>query len=131
MAAIVGSVSVSLDRSKLAARLKRGDEAAGPVLAEQIIHDCNLYSTPDDGAHALKNSAKPEKLADGCWAATWNTVYAAYQYYGCRPDGSRVIQNHTMDYTPNPSTQWCETAKARFGEDWGVVAQKEHTKGAR
>ena len=106
MAVNVGGVTVSLDRAHLKARMERGSEAAGAALSGRV-----------------------EKI-DGDWAATWNTVYAAHQFYGCWPDGSHVVHNHTQGYTENPSTQWTEVTRARYAEDWRAVAQKEHTKGA-
>ena len=143
MAVNVGSVTVSLDRAHLKARMERGSEAAGAALAEQVLSNCNQYAVPDDGEHTLKDSGRVEKI-DGDWAVTWNTVYAAYQFYGCWPDGShkildgppvynsegKKIRGHTQGYTDKPSTHWTETTRARYAEDWRAVAQKEHTKGA-
>ena len=129
MAVNVGSVTVSLDRAHLKARMERGSEAAGAALAEQVLSDCNQYAVPDDGEHTLKDSGRVEKIDDE-WAVTWNTVYAAFQFYGCWPDGSHVVHNHTQGYTENPSTQWTEVTRARYAEDWRAVAQKEHTRGA-
>lgn len=129
MAVNVGSVTVELDRAHLEARLKAGKEAAGPAICEQILADCNQYAVPDDGEHTLKDSGRVEQIEDE-YAVTWNTVYAAYQFYGCWPDGSHVVHNHTQGYSQNPSTQWTEVTRARYGKDWNVVAQNEHTKGA-
>lgn len=123
------NVTVTLNRAHLTARFERGKEAAGRVLAQKIIDDCNGYSVPDDGEHALKDSARPEKV-DGKWAATWNTVYAAYQYYGCWPDRSHAIRHHTPGDTPNPSIMWTEPARAKYGKSWERVAQREFIKGA-
>lgn len=122
-------VSVKLDRAHLRARMASGRERAGQALAEQILADCNQYSVPDDGEHTLKDSGRTEKI-DGAWASTWNTVYAAYQYYGCWPDGSHVVQNYTPGYSQNPSILWCEAAKGRYGSDWEKVARMEYVKGA-
>lgn len=123
-------VTVNLDRAHLAARLDRGREACGPILARQILDDCNNYSVPDDGEHILKSSGRSDERLGEDFAATWNTVYAAYQYYGCWPDGSHVVRNHTQGFSENPSTQWCEAAKERYGDDWQIVAQREFVKGA-
>lgn len=103
----------------------------GEILAEQILQDCNEYSVPDDGEgpQGLKASGRPEKV-DGDWAATWNTVYAPYQWYGCWPDGSHVVKNHTPDYSINPSTQWGPEAEKVYGDDWDRVAQREHVRGS-
>lgn len=130
MAINVGSVTVTLDRAHLKARMEAGTDKAGAALAEQVLSDCNQYAVPDDGEHALKDSGRVEKI-DGDWAVTWNTLYAAFQFYGCWPDGSHVVHNHTQGYTENPSTQWTETTRARYKEDWDTVAQREHEKGAQ
>ena len=124
-----GQITVTLNKAHLTARFRQGKEYAGPILAEQILQDCNQYSVPDDGEHILKSSGRVEKVDDD-YAATWNTVYAAYQFYGCWPDGSHAVQNHTQGYTTNPSIQWTEAARARYGADWQIVAQREFVKGA-
>lgn len=123
------SVRVELDRAHLAARLDRGKEHCGPALAEQILSDCNQYAVPDDGEHILKSSGRVEKYGEDN-AATWNTVYAAYQFYGCWPDGSHQIHDHTQGYTQEPSTMWTETTRGRYKTDWDTVAQREFVKGA-
>ena len=129
MAANVGGVTVELDRAHLTARMGKGTEAACAALAEQILADCNQYAVPDDGEHILKGSGRVEKIDDD-YAVTWNTVYAAFQFYGCWPDGSHVVHDHTQGYTENPSTQWTEVTRARYNDAWQAVAQKKHQEGA-
>ena len=126
---MASKVKVELDRAHLTARMKAGKEHCGQFMAQQIIDDCNLYSVPDDGENTLKDSARPEKIGED-WCATWNTVYAPYQYYGCRPDGTHVVKNHTQGYTADPSTVWCEHARDRYGKDWAEVAQREFARGS-
>ena len=128
MAHEVGSVTVSLNRAHLSARLKRGNDRAGKALAEQILGDCKAYTPRDKGA--LQASAAPDKV-DGYWCATWNTPYAAYQWYGCWEDGSHVIQNHDLSHNKKATTQWAEAARAEYGAKWGIVAQKEHVQGGK
>ena len=123
------SVKLEMDRAHLTARMRAGAEKCGKFMAEQILHDCNQYAVPDDGEHILKNSGRVEK-ADEDYAATWNTVYAAFQFYGCWPDGSHVVHNHTQQYTENPSTHWTETTRGRYGDVWEGQAQKAFTEGA-
>lgn len=144
MAINVGSVSVTLDRAHLKARMEAGTDKAGAALAEQVLSDCNQYAVPDDGENTLKDSGRVEKI-DGDWAVTWNTLYAAYQFYGCWPDGSHKIldgepiydkngkklRGHTQGYTDKPSTHWTETTRGRYKEHWDTVAQREHEKGAQ
>lgn len=123
-------VKVTIDRAHLAAKISAGKKQAYPILAEQILQDCNMYAVPDDGEHMLKSSGRTEERNDG-YVVTWNAVYAAYQYYGCWPDGSHVVKNHTQGYTLAPSTLWLETTKARYGNDWTIVAQREFERGLR
>lgn len=123
------SVHVQLDRAHLQARLQKGKEHCGPALAEQIKSDCNQYSVPDDGEHILKDSARVEKVGED-HAVTWNTVYAAYQFYGCWPDGSHQIHNHTQGYTQAPSIMWTEAARRQYKKAWDIVAQKNFVEGA-
>ena len=125
----MSNVTVQLDAAHLTARFQRGKDHAGPILCEQILSDCNQYSVPDDGEHTLKDSGRVEQMGDD-FAVTWNTVYAPYQFYGCWPDGSHQIHNHTQGYTQNPSIQWTEPAHARYGKDWEQVMQNEFVKGA-
>lgn len=123
------AVKVTFDRAHLAARFRKGKETCGQGTAEQILQDCNLYSVPDDGEHTLKDSGRVEQIGDE-YAATWNTVYAAFQFYGCWPDGSHAVKNHTQGYSLHPSIMWTEAAKKAYCKDWNIVAQREFVKGA-
>ena len=122
-------VQVMLDRAHLAARMAKGTDVAAAALAEQILADCTQYAVPDDGEHILKGSGRVEKIDDD-YAVTWNTVYAAFQFYGCWPDGSHVVHDHTQGDTENPSTQWTEVTRAHYKDAWDAVAQKHHLEGA-
>ena len=119
-------VSVSLDRAHLTARLEKGKEAAGYALANQILADCRPFVPHAEGT--LEASGRAEKVGEE-YAVTWNTVYAAYQYYGCWPDGSHVVVNHNHDINIRATTMWVEAAKAEYGKDWEIVAQKEFVRG--
>jgi len=121
------AVKVNLDRAHLAARMQKGKERCGPFLAEQILGDSRPYTPHAEGT--LEDSARVEKIGDD-YAVTYNTVYAAYQWYGCWPDGSHVIQNHNTDVNSLATTQWIEAAKKQYGRDWHKVAQREFVRGA-
>jgi hypothetical protein len=107
-----------------------GKAHAGPILAEQILHDCNQYSVPNDGEGTLRDSGRVEAIGQD-YAATWNTVYAAFQFYGMWPDGSHVIKHHTQGYARAPSIMWTESAKRAYGKKWETVAKREYVKGAK
>lgn len=119
------SVTVTLDEAGLSSRLENGRLKAESMVAEQIIADCNQTYVPRQEG-TLRDSARPEEH-DGHMAAVWDTVYAAYQYYGCWPDGSHVIKNHT---TAGTTTLWCEAARGAYGSDWERVAQNAFKEGA-
>ena len=121
-------VTVTMNRAHLQAKINRGKDVAGAALAEQILADCNNTFIPwSEGT--LRDSGRVEKVGED-HAATWNTVYAAYQYYGCRPDGTHVIHNHNTDHHPEATTLWCEAARGRYGSDWDKIAQKKFVEGA-
>lgn len=122
-----GTVTVKLDRAHLAARMRAAKEHAGPILAQQILDDCRPYTPHDQGT--LEASGRVEKIGDD-YAATWSTVYAAYQYYGCWPDGSHVVRNHDLSINALATTQWAEHAHNAHREDWQAVAAREHARGA-
>ena len=124
---MASSVTVRLDRAHLAARMKRGKEHCGPLLAEQVLGDSRPYTPHAEGT--LEDSARVEQIGED-YAVTYNTVYAAYQWYGCWPDGSHVITRHNTDINANATTQWIEAAKKTYGRDWNIIAQREFVKGA-
>ena len=128
----VGLITVSIDRAHLQARMNRAKEKAGYALAEQILEDSNKLAPYSGGsiqsAGSLRASGKTERLPDGDFAVSWEGVYIPYQWYGCWPDGSHVIRNHT---TADTHTQWAEVARQRHGKRWGEIAQKEHVEGGK
>ena len=46
---MAGRVKVTLDRAHLAARMQRGKDHCGPILAQQIIDDSKPYTPHDQG----------------------------------------------------------------------------------
>lgn len=123
----MGQVTVKLDRAHLAARMQRGKDIAGAAVVEQIISDCGPFTPHDQGD--MESSARAEQI-DGDYAATWNEVYAAYQYYGCWPDGSHVVHDHDTSINAQATTLWAEAAHDRYGDDWEKLVQKKHVEGA-
>lgn len=109
---------VIFDAAKVANKIKRCARTAESAVADQIIADSRQY-VPADDEGTLRDSARVETNGDGT-QVTYNTPYAAYQYYGCYPDGSHVITQHT---TAGTRTQWLEYAKSLYNEKWLRVAQ--------
>ena len=117
------SSKVIFNTSAFYAKTTKAKRRAEMAIADQIIADSRQF-VPDDGEHTLRDSARIELDGDGT-KVTYNTPYAAYQYYGCYPDGSHQIANHT---TAGTTTQWIEHAKDINAENWhrvGVNAFKE------
>ena len=124
---MASNVIVKLDRAHLAARMRAAKAHCGPILAQQILDDSRPFTPHDQGT--LEDSGRVEQIGED-WAATWNTVYAAYQWYGCWPDGSHVVRHHDTSINAQATTQWAEAAKDRYGKDWAIVAQRAHARGA-
>ena len=122
-----GQVAVQFDRAHLVARLEKAKEYMCAEVAEEILADSRPYTPHDQGA--LEGSGTVEQIGRD-YAVTWNTVYAAYQWYGCWPDGSHVITNHDTSINAQATTQWAEAAKRRYSKDWQIVAQREFVAGA-
>jgi len=125
----MANVTVKLDRAHLAAKMRNASDHCGKELAEQILGDSRPFTPHANGSPApMEDTGKVEKIGDD-YAVTYNTVYAAYQWYGCWPDGSHVIKNHDTSVNSQATTQWIEAAKKQHGRDWHTVAQREHVKG--
>lgn len=118
------SVRVEINKTRLQRRFAAGKKAGEAALAEQVLSDSTNF-VPSDGENTLRDSGRPEVIS-GEQAVTWNTPYAAYQFYGAWPDGSHQITHHT---TSGTTIQWTETAKRRYLEEWRKVAENAYKKG--
>ena len=58
----------------------------------------------------------------------WDTVYALFQWFGVRADGTHRVQHYT---TAGTGTQWVEKARAAHEEEWREIAQKKFTEALR
>ena len=117
-------IRVEINKTRLQARLKKKKKMAEAALAEQVLSD-STHFVPSDAESTLRDSGRPE-IVGGDQAVTWDALYAAYQFYGCWPDGSHQIVNHT---TAGTTIQWTETAKQRYLEDWRKVSENAYKKG--
>jgi hypothetical protein len=111
------SSRVVFDTAGFMSKVKQASRKAENALADQIIADCRQYVPKQE--NTLRDSARIEHEDNGT-QVTYNTPYAAYQYYGCWPDGSHQIRNHT---TSGTMTKWIEHAKASNNAKWLRVAQ--------
>lgn len=123
---MAGQVEVIFDRAHLVARLERAKEYMCAEVAEEVLADSRPYTPHDQGA--LEGSGTVEQIGRD-YAVTWDTVYAAYQWYGCWPDGSHVIKNHDRFINAKATTKWAEAAKAQYGKSWLETARKKFKEG--
>lgn len=93
------------------------------AVAEQMRTDCSDF-IPDDGEHLLSDSGRIEAPQKGSRDLVWRKVYAGYQYFGIRADGTHKVRNYT---TPGTGKLWVEVAQAANGANWEKVAQKAFT----
>ena len=111
------AVKISIDRSRVAARIKAGKNAMVHAVAEQALSDCNYFARKDQGT-LIQSSETASDLSAG--ELVWNTPYAKRVYYTGTP---------SQDVNPNASLMWCEKAKDTYGSDWNAIAQKSFDKG--
>lgn len=102
----MANVTLKMNKaSAIASRLKTSfDQNVLPVLAEQILSDCNTYVRKQDGT--LADSAHLER---GGKDIVWSTRYAKKVYYTGIP---------RTNVNPNASLRWCEVAKRAHSKEW-------------
>ena len=116
---------IKTNRAAWKATLEVGAEIASQALAEQMMND-SLDHIPDDGDHTLRDIGRIEKTGQGQYDLVWSNVYAGYQWYGMREDGTHVVENYT---TPGTGKAWVDTAKEQSQDKWDTVAQNAFSKG--
>ena len=112
-------VEVKTDRAKWKSIVEKAADNAVEGLADQMMND-SLPFIPDDGESLLRDAGRIEKTGKGIRYLVWSLVYAGYQWFGVRKDGTHVVKNYT---TPGTGTKWVDRAKARFKSAWDKVAQ--------
>lgn len=122
------SVVVKTDRKKWAGVVNNAAGKAAYALAEQILADSEQYVPYSGGssqsAGNLRESGKVVKGDSGTMYVVYDTVYALYQWYGIRADGTHAVKNYT---TAGTGKQWVEKAKAKNIAKWRDIAQKDFT----
>lgn len=119
------SFEIKTNRAAWKAALEKAADEAAAALAEQMMSD-SRDRIPDDGEHTLRDIGRIEKLDTGERDLVWSNVYAAYQWYGMRVDGTHVVENYT---TPGTGKAWVDTARAENKDKWDKVAQNAFAKG--
>ena len=76
------AVKISIDRSRVAARIKAGKMAMVSAVAEQALSDCNYFAKRDQGT-LIESSQTASDVENG--QLVWDTPYARRQYYTGAP----------------------------------------------
>lgn len=119
------SVQIKTNWSAWIAAVEAGADAASAALAEQMLADSRDY-IPDDGEHMLRDIGRIEAKKTGERDLVWSSVYAGYQWYGVRADGTHAVQHYT---TAGTGKAWVDEAKSANGAAWKLVAQNGFNKG--
>ena len=122
------AVIVKTDKAEWIGAINQARDVAAYALAEQMLADSEQYVPYSGGssqsAGNLRESGKVEKGESGRFYLVWDTVYALYQWFGVRADGSHRVRKYT---TPGTGTQWVDKAKAAKQDNWQKIAQKKFT----
>ena len=120
------AVIVKTNRAKWAQVVGQASETAVYALAEQMLQDSEKYVPYSGGsiqsAGGLRESGKVVKGESGTMYLVWDTVYALYQWFGIRKDGTHPVKNYT---TPGTGKLWVEEAKKHYKPRWDDIIQKE------
>lgn len=124
------AVIVKTDRQKMRRMIGQASQQAAYALAEQMLADSERFVPYSAGssqsAGNLRESGKVVRGENGVMYLVWDAVYALYQWYGVRADGSHKVQRYT---TPGTGKQWVEAARAQYADRWQQIAQKEFNGG--
>jgi hypothetical protein len=124
------AVIVNTDRQKMQSVIWKASDLARYALAEQMLADSEKFVPYSAGssqsAGHLRKSGKIVKGENGVLYLVWDTVYALYQWFGVRADGTHRVRHYT---TAGTGRQWVEIARSQYGDRWHDIAQKEFNKG--
>ena len=120
------AVIVKTDRQKLQQVIGKASQLAMYAVAEQMLADSEKFVPYSGGssqsAGGLRESGKVVKGEDkGIFYLVWDTVYALYQWFGVRADGTHRVHNYT---TAGTGKQWVEAARKKNSDKWRDIAQK-------
>lgn len=108
------------------AAVQAGAEEAVEALANQMMNDSLQYIPKNRSI--LRDSGSIKKEKKGVRFLVWRTVYALYQWYGVRTDGTHRVKKYT---TRGTGTQWVEKAKAKRLSAWTKVVKNAFAKGMK
>lgn len=123
------NVNINIDTKKLMANINASCAKATMAVANQVLKDSNYYVPVDTSMlqkSAIIHSNTSSNKASVEWGAlprnkngdiTYNTSYAAAQYYGEHFD-------HSKQRNTNATHHWFEVAKQNKLKDWIELAKK-------
>lgn len=123
------AVIVKTNRQKWINAVNTAGDKAMYALAEQMLADSEKYVPYSGGssqsAGGLRESGRVVKGEDkGIFYLVWDTVYALYQWFGVRADGTHRVRNYT---TPGTTKLWVDAARKKNSDKWRTIAQKKFT----
>lgn len=102
-------MKLDINPEQIQAKIDAAWKKGLPVLANDILRDCNEFCKLDKGD--LRGSSQmASRLEEGI--LRWDTPYARRQYWGI-----------PTAYEPGTCWQWCEAAKAKYGQRWAEQAE--------
>lgn len=116
-------VNITTNRSAWKNALSKASLNAEKALGEQMLSDSLNYIPKQEGS--LRDSGRLETDNEGAFLS-WKGVYAAYQWYGMRADGTHVVHNYT---TPGTGKMWVDAAGQANKSKWQQVAQNAFDRG--
>jgi hypothetical protein len=120
------SVIVKTNKAKWIDAVNNASGVAAYALAEQMLADSEKFVPYSGGssqsAGGLRESGHVVQGENGNMFIVWDTVYALYQWFGIRADGTHKVHNYT---TSGTGKQWVEKAREQYGDRWREIAQKE------
>ncbi len=120
------SVTVKTNRAAWENAVMRAADQAVAALAEQMMNDSRDKIPKQEGT--LRDIGRIEKPQEGDRDLVWSNVYAGYQWYGMRADGTHVVRHYT---TPGTGKMWVEQARAENADKWREIAQNAFTEGMK
>ena len=126
------AVIVKTNKQKWRGVIEQASDKALYALAEQMLADSEKFVPYSGGsvtsAGGLRESGKVTKGKSGALYLVWDSVYALYQWFGIRADGTHKVRNYT---TPGTGKQWVEAARNQYGDRWHAILQKQFTEDMR
>ena len=126
------AVIVKTDKQKFRGVIGKASDKAMYALAEQMLADSEKFVPYSGGssqsAGNLREHGRVEKGSDDKYYLIWDAVYALYQWYGVRADGTHRVTHYT---TSGTGKLWVEAARAQYGDRWQKIAQGAFTEGLR